>query len=168
MSAEDTNDVNESVSGESKKADDVLPDWAREKLTKANNEAAKYRTEKNEAVEAAKKEVADSFNSKIEELEARIKEGDEELGSSRHEVERIKASLEAGISADKVLSFADLLKGDNSEELRSHAESLKELFSAGDAPRSSKAIDPSQGKGGGVPLNGDPLLNSLKSALNIK
>lgn len=139
-----------------------LPQWARDQITKANNQAAKYRTEKNEAVEAAKKEVEDSFASKIEELEAAGQKANDEVTASRHEVDRIKAALEAGIATDKVLSFADLLKGENPDELRSHAESLKELFVTNEAPRASKATDPSQGQGNNhLPLNGDPLLEAV-------
>lgn len=48
-----------------------------ERLTKAvsdaNAEAAKYRVEKRDAVEAAKAEVAESFNAKIQELEEAAK-----------------------------------------------------------------------------------------------
>ena len=53
------NTQNENVTTAEKKTEDVLPQWARDEITKANNQAAKYRTEKNDAVEAAKKEVSD-------------------------------------------------------------------------------------------------------------
>lgn len=157
MSEENTG-VNENQAPEKEE----IPQWARDQITKANNQAAKYRTEKNEAVEAAKKEVEDSFSSKIEELEAAGQKANDEVTASRHEVDRIKAALEAGIATDKVLSFADLLKGENPDELRSHAESLKELFTTEEAPRASKATDPSQGQGNNhLPLNGDPLLEAV-------
>ena len=95
---------------------EVLPQWARDEITEANKQAAKYRTEKNDAVEAAKQEVADSFQDKIRELEAQVESKEGEVSSTRLEVDRIKATLEAGISADKALSFADLLNGENPEE----------------------------------------------------
>lgn len=146
---------------------EVLPQWARDQITEANKQAAKYRTEKNDAVEAAKQEVADSFQDKIRELEAQVESKDGEVSSTRLEVDRIKATLEAGIAADKALSFADLLKGENPEELRSHAEELKKLFANGEEPKSSKATDPSQGHGSKeLPLNGDPLLAALTRAVN--
>lgn len=147
---------------------DVLPDWAREKLTKANNEAAKYRNEKNEAVEAAKAEVTESFTSKVEALEAQIAERDAEANSARTEVERLKATIEAGIDHDKAYSFAELLKGESAEELKSHAEQLKELFTNEEAPKTNTpATDPSQGSSGKpLPLNGDPLLAAVTKAIN--
>jgi len=150
---------------------DVLPDWAREKLTKANNEAAKYRTEKNDAVEKAKQEVADSFAEKVEALEAQVAESKSEVQTGRREVDRLKAAIEAGISNDKIFAFADLLKGDTPEEFRSHAEELKGLFAVQDdnPPRKQSATDPSQGAGGAhLPLNGDPLLDSVLAVINKK
>lgn len=146
-----------------------LPQWVQDELTEARNEAAKYRTQKNEAVEAAKAEVTESFSKRVEELEAALSAKDGEAAGSRNEVERLKAALEAGIGADKVLGFADLLKGENPEELRSHAEELKKLFTNGEVSKSTPAFDPSQGQSSNeLPLNGDPLLNSLKAALHIK
>lgn len=149
---------------------DVLPDWAREKLTKANNEAAKYRTEKNEAVEKAKQEVADSFAEKVEALEAQVAERDSELEAGRHETAKLRAAIEAGISNDKIFTFADLLKGEDPDQLKSHAEELKELFSVEDkAPARAAATDPSQGTGSKhLPLNGDPLLDSVMAVINKK
>lgn len=150
--------------------EDVLPDWAREKLTKANNQAAKYRTEKKEAVEKAKQEVADSLNEKIEALEAQIAERDSEIETSKHDAAKLRAAIGAGIANDKLFTFADLLKGDDEDELASHAEELKKLFSAEEkkAPTQS-ATDPSQGSGGKtLPLNGDPLLESVMAVINKK
>lgn len=149
---------------------DVLPDWAREKLTKANNEAAKYRTEKNEAVEKAKQEVTESFTEKVEALEAQVAERDSEIQSGRHEVDKLRAAIDAGISNDKIFTFADLLKGENPEELKSHAEELKKLFVVEEKkPAKQSATDPSQGSGGDhLPLNGDPLLDSVMAIVNKK
>lgn len=146
-----------------------LPDWAREQISNANAEAAKYRTEKKEAVEAAKAEVAESFQSKIKDLESKIEAEAAQGTSARHEVDRLKVTIEAGINAEKALSFADLLKGENEDELRSHAEELKKLFNdtdSGDQKRTS-AVDPSQGAAGNhLPLNGDPLLKAITSIVN--
>lgn len=163
----ENNTQNENETTAEKQTEDVLPQWARDEITKANNQAAKYRTEKNDAVEAAKKEVSDSFSEKISELEAQIEQEKGEAGSARTEVDRIKAALGVGIEQSKVLSFAELLKGDTPDELASHAEELKGLFTTEDSQKSTrKATDPSQGTGNTTPLNGDPLLNALMSAVN--
>lgn len=159
-------DNNEAVEKET----DVLPDWAREKLTKANNEAAKYRTEKNEAVEKAKQETTEAFSEKVSQLEAALKEKDEQVQTERTEVEKLKAAIGAGIPTDKVVTFAGLLKGETEEELVSHVEELKKLFVIEEhTPTKSKATDPSQGSGGKhLPLNGDPLLESVMAVINKK
>lgn len=156
---------------ESKNSDsgkDELPQWARDQITEANNQAAKYRTEKNEAIEAAKSEVTKSFESKIEELEAKIQESAATGDTARHEVDRLKVTIQSGISADKALSFADLLKGENEDELRSHADELKKLFTTEEAGgKTPPATDPSQGNHGQTkPLNGDPLLDAVTSIVN--
>lgn len=147
-----------------------LPQWARDQITKANNEAAKYRTEKNEAVEAAKARVAEEFNGKFAELEAQLNEAKQGESSARLEVLKLKAAINAGIASDKAVQFADLLKGENEEELVSHAEQLKGLFTTAEKPEPTKdrATDPSQGQGvsPATPLNGDKLLNDLLRVIN--
>ena len=143
-----------------------LPDWAREAINKANSEAAKYRTEKNSAVEAAKAEVTDSFTSKIKELEAQIEEKSSEASQANLNVERVKAAIKVGISTDKLESFAELLHGSTQEELVAHAERLKGLFTVANGS-SGKATDRSQGSGGASgPLNGDPILDAVRNVIN--
>lgn len=146
---------------------DDLPDWARKLISDANSEAAKYRTEKNQAVEAAKAEVEKQYSSQLEKVQAELAEKAESEASARFEVDRLKVALAAGIESDKVTSFARLLQGDSEEALRSHADELKKLFTVkGDAPVAQKATDSSQGTGNSVPpLNGDPILDSLKAVL---
>lgn len=142
-----------------------------ERLTKAvsdaNAEAAKYRVEKRDAVEAAKAEVAESFNAKIQELEEAAKSQADELVNQRNDAAKLRAAIKADISTDKVLEFASLLQGESEDELVSHAETLKKLFTTDEQPK-SKAVDPTQGKGSTnpLPLNGDPLLAAITKAVN--
>lgn len=144
-----------------------LPQWAQDEISEARAEAAKYRTEKKDAVEAAKGEVEGTYKSKVEELEAQLASKDAEVDSSRTEVVKLKAALEAGIDSDKVMSFASLLKGDTEDELKSHAAEVKELFgSTSEAPKKDPAHDPSQGSGNHKPLNGDPLLEAVMGIVN--
>lgn len=144
-------------------SDDTLPQWARDQISQANAQAAKYRTEKNDAVEAAKAEVEQEWTSKFQQLEEQITGKDTELSAARTEVVKLKAALEAGIDSDKVMTFASLLKGETEDELKSHAEEVKKLFAAPEtpAPKNDPAHDPSQGSGNPLPLNGDPLLAAV-------
>lgn len=144
-----------------------------ERLTKAvadaNAEAAKYRVEKKEAVEAAKQEVTESFNARIAEIEAELAEKDSDATAARADATKLRAAIKADIETSKVLDFADLLKGETEDELVSHAKTLKTLFAA-DNPGATKQapVDPSQGQTGKnvTPLNGDPLLQAIERAVN--
>lgn len=144
-----------------------------ERLTKAvaeaNAEAAKYRVEKKDAVEAAKQEVTESFNARIADLEAELSTKDTDTVSARNDADRLRATIKAGIDTEKALDFAELLKGETEDELVSHAETLKTLF-ASDNPGASKQapVDPSQGRTGKnvTPLNGDPILQAIERAVN--
>lgn len=144
-----------------------LPQWARDQISEANAEAAKYRVAKKEAVEAAKEEVRKDLQEQMDKLEADLASKDNDLLTSRNEVDKLKAAIAVGIEGDKVLKFADLLKGENPDQLRSHAEELKELFGTTEqaTAKSTGATDPSQGTGSMKPLNGDPLLDSIMGYL---
>lgn len=147
-----------------------LPQWAQDTIAEANAEAAKYRVEKKDAVEAGKAEVEASWKTKVEELEASIADRESAMSEARTDVTKLKAALEAGIDTEKVLSFASLLKGDTEEELKSHAEEVKQLFAVSDpaTPPKTPAVDPSQGTGNPLPLNGDPLLAAVSKAVGIR
>lgn len=155
----------ENTNGQSN--DDVIPEHFRKELSEARAEAAKYRTEKNDAVEKAKADLAAEYNEKIQEYEAQVAKIQEERGEALTYAERLKVTIQAGIDSDKALSFADLLKGETEEELLSHAEELKKLFVSEESPKNVKVTDPSQGNTGNpLPLNGDPLLNAVTSIVN--
>lgn len=139
----------------------------RKDLTDANAEAAKYRVEKKDAVEAAKQEAEQSFTSKIQELEEALANQTTEATTSRTEVTKLKVALAAGIATDKVESFASILAGDTPEQLASHADELKKLFTTDDSQKSSTPpTDPTQGIGNHIPLNGDPLLAKVLATVN--
>lgn len=145
-----------------------LPQWAQDKIAEANAEAAKYRVEKKDAVETAKSEVEAEWKSKYEALEGQIAAKESETTEARTEVAKLKAALEVGIESDKVITFASLLKGDNEDQLKSHADEVKELFVTQAPPQDPKdpPRDPSQGSGNPLPLNGDPLLNAVMGVVN--
>lgn len=147
-----------------------LPQWAQDELKSVRDEAAKYRTEKASAVEAAKAEAESSWQAKVEELETALAEKESSVTETRTEVTKLKAALGAGIEGDKVLSFASLLKGESEEELKAHADEVKQLFAASEpaTPATTPAVDPSQGSGNPLPLNGDPLLAAVSKAVGIR
>ncbi len=144
---------------------DELPEWARNKLTKANNEAARYRTEKKEAVDTAKAEVRAEFEAQLNELSEAKATAVAEQEKAQLALIKLRAALSAGIPGESAAEFAELLQGATEEEINSHAEKVKSLF--GKTSTKDKPVDPSQGSGNRLPLNGDPLLNAVKSKLGI-
>lgn len=154
--------TNEGQSGEQNQE---LPDWARAKISEANAEAAKYRTEKRDAVEAAKQEVSESFQEKATEYESQLEQANSAVEAERLENMKLTAAVKALAPSQKVHDFAELLKGEDEESLGSHAEKLMELFDTADQSKEKKqkAHDRSQGHGNNqtIPLNGDKLLGAV-------
>lgn len=95
-----------------------LPDWARAKLTKANKEAAGYRTKLRDAESA-----------------------------NELQLERWRVALRAGVQPEHVEEFAKILQGNSPEELAAHAESIKTTVSQAFNTK-PRATDPSQGSNG--------------------
>lgn len=141
-----------------------LPQWAQTKISEANAEAARYRVERNEAVETAKAALQAEFDEKLTASAAETEVVRNDLSQAQLETSKLKAALEAGIPASSVLQVAELLKGDDEAALRSHASELKKLFGT---TETQPPIDPSQGSGGTnhLPLNGDPLLAAITKAV---
>ena len=106
-----------------------LPDWARDQITKANSEAAKYRSEKNDLATALKQsqEEASGYTTKVAELEEKLAASQAEVQALSQGEMRLRAALNVGIGSDKLDDFAALLKGDTAEEVAAHAEKLKEI-----------------------------------------
>jgi hypothetical protein len=144
------------------KTEAELPDWAREKLTKANGEAAKYRTEKNDAVNAAKAEAKAAYETQITELTDKGTSLTSELAKATSDLSKIKVALSVGIPGESAAEFADLLKGENDAELKAHAEKLKTLF--GDSVKPGRAVDPTQGANGTGAVDVSPGLDRLRNA----
>lgn len=148
--------------------DQELPDWARQKISEANAEAARYRTEKRDAVETAKAEAEQSFQEKMAAADQALADAMAEAGAARLENQKLQAAINALTPDSKVVDFAELLQGESEGELASHAEKLRELFGtqSDTPPTPPKATDPTQGQGGNpLPLNGDPLLRAVMDTL---
>ncbi|BBC53818.1 putative scaffolding protein [Mycobacterium phage PP] len=150
---------------------DDLPEWARKQISDANAEAAKYRTQKNDAVEAAKTEtraeVVREYEGKLSEKETAYSELESTHQATSLELLKLKAILAEGIPSEDVLEVAELVQGTDEETVSASVKRVKALL--GKAPASQSPVDLSQGTGGGVPpLNGDPVLNILKAAVKAK
>ncbi|ASR84391.1 scaffolding protein [Rhodococcus phage Krishelle] len=153
---------------EAQKVED-LPQWAQDLISNTRAEAAQHRTEKQSAVDTAKAALADEHTAAIAELNGKVSTAETERDSARLEVTKLKAALAVGIDGERAIGFAELLKGDDEDQIRSHADEVRKLF--GDKkPAKTPATDPSQGSGNSnpLPLNGDPLLDALKKKVGVK
>lgn len=146
---------------------EVIPEWARKKITEANNEAAKYRTEKNniEAETTAKLTAAfdAQFKALSEEKSAILAERD----TNASNYQKLNVALAAGVPGETAVKFAGLLQGSNEDELKAHAEELKNMFGT---PAKVAAIDHTHGASGNgsVGNSTDAAWSELMKSVGIK
>lgn len=126
-------------------------------------EAAKYRTEKKDAVEAARQEVIKDYEPKLAEKDTAFTTLQAQHNETALELLKIKSVLEAGVPADDILEVASLVQGTDEETVKASVERVKALLTK--SPAKDRLVDPSQGQGSHIPLNGDPVLNLLKAAV---
>lgn len=122
---------------------DELPDWAQKLISDVRAEAAKHRTEKTSAIEAAKLEAMEAAEAKAKELSDAKTALEGELSATKLAALKERIALQTGVPVEKAADFADLLKGETEEELTAYAEKVRDL--AGIRPL---AIDPTQGAAG--------------------
>ena len=126
-----------------------LPDWARQQISAANQEAANYRVQLREE-KNARKAVEDQISALSSEKAAALAA----QASVQNEFDRLFVTVQADVPRDHIVTFANSLKGNTVEEMSAHAAELKSMFGVTNAPR--LAVDRSQGQGGGGPAPHDP------------
>lgn len=134
--------------------------FSKEYVQELRNEAAKYRTEKNDAVERAKADVIKDYESKLSEKESAFNELQGELSARGLELLKLKAVVSAGIPSDDIMDVVTLVQGADEETVSESVKRVKSLI--GKNPPKDRPVDPSQGSGSHLPLNGDPLLETVK------
>jgi len=139
--------------------------FSRDYVESLRAEAAKYRTEKKDAVDAAKAEVIRDYEGKLAEKDTAFTELKTKHSETSLELLKLKSILEAGIPSEDVLEVAALVQGTDDESVKGSVERVKALL--GKSHVKDRLVDPSQGSGSHVPLNGDPIVNMFKSALGI-
>jgi hypothetical protein len=134
--------------------------FSREYVQELRNEAAKYRTEKNTAVEAARAEVIKDYEAKLAQKDGSLSEMESEVSARSLELLKLKMVLNEGIPTEDVLDVVSLVQGADEETVSESVKRVKSLI--GKAPAKERPVDPSQGQGNHLPLNGDPLLETVK------
>lgn len=122
-----------------------LPDWARKAISDANSEAASYRNKAKTVADEVKAEVTAQFNEQLKNLSDEKSAIMAERDTAFSEYTKLKVALDAGVPGDTAVEFAALLKGNDLDEIKAHAEKLKGMFGPG---TKVKAVDPSHGFSG--------------------
>jgi hypothetical protein len=76
------------------------------------------------------------------------------------ELLKLKAVVSEGIPTEDILDVAALIQGSDEETISESVKRVKSLLDK--APARERPVDPSQGSGNVLPLNGDPLLETVK------
>mgnify|MGYP001548270668 CR=1 FL=1 len=137
--------------------------FSRDYVEGLRSEAAKYRNEKKDAVEAAKAEVAAEWEAKLAAKDVELSQLQSDSLAKDVTLTKLRTAIEVGVPSDKLVAFSELIKGDTEEDIKASAQSAKELL--GGIRTNDPATDPTQGSGGKGPLalNGDPLMQKIRS-----
>jgi septal ring factor EnvC (AmiA/AmiB activator) len=117
-----------------------LPDWAREEISKANQEAATNRVKLRE-----EKKQREALEEQLAALATEKSSAASSLSSVQSDFDKLVTAIRAEVPHDKVFAFAKTLQGSNEDELSAHAAELKSMFGISQGP--ARAVDRSQGKG---------------------
>ena len=129
-------------------------------------EAAKYRTEKNDAVEKAKADVIRDYEAKLSERESAFNDTQAELSERTLELLKLKAIVSENIPVEDVLDVLTLVQGSDEATVSESVKRVKSLMDK--TPSRERPVDTSQGTGNVLPLNGDPLLETVRRIVGAK
>lgn len=125
--------------------DDSLPQWARDKMTEANDQAATSRI----AARDAKAEL-DTTKSQLQTVTDEKVTAVTRAETAEAQILKLTVALSAGVPGEQAAEFAELLQGSTEAELKAHAEKIRKFGGPGTPPR---ATDSSQGLGAGTPVS---------------
>lgn len=134
MSEENTNE-NQSTNNSD------APEWARNAISKANNEAADFRVKLRTKTEEHTAALA-----QLEALTGDKSAAEARAEAAEKELLRYQTAVEANVPGEQVTQFAGLLQGNTADELKAHATQLLAMF--GPQGKRVPATDKSQGQGG--------------------
>lgn len=130
--------------------DDELPEWARERISKANREAASYRTQLRELQDKTKEyKTVEEFNSAMEELNTKLAARDRELIAETHRIPE---------------DMREFIIGENAEDWEASAKKLSERLATADPTPPPTSTPPSGArKKAPAEITADPAAAALKT-----
>lgn len=158
--------------------DGATPDGGSEDVTGLKNALQSERDARKAAEKAAKEgrdaarqlqELEDAKKSETEKLTDKLTSAETERDQLAGENVRLRVAIEKGVPAD----LAARLQGSTREELEEDADTLLKLVTPAetqDVPAGTprENLRPGATPRSSVPLNGDPLLQDIKSKLGIR
>jgi hypothetical protein len=135
----------------------------------AEERKAKKDAEKRAAeLEAQLKQYQDRDKTEAEKLAERATAAEAAAAGAQREIARLRVIAEVQLDPD----LHEFVIGDTEDEMRARAEKLKAKVTGSVAPEPTTEPGPrpdlSQGARSAMPLNGDPLTQSVKNVLGIR
>lgn len=135
-----------------------------EYVQQLRSEAAKYRQEKKQAAQAAAEQTAAEWQVKLDAAGDENAELNVKAATAELTILKYQAMIDAGIPTAVMSDVLNLVHGHDQESIADSVASAVKLM--GHTVR-EPAVDPYQGSGNALALNGDELENTLKRALGI-
>lgn len=140
--------------------------FSRDYVETLRQEAAQARVAKKTAVDEAKAEVIKDYEGKLAEKDTAFAELQTAHGETTLELLKLKAVVAAQIPVEDIGDVVTLVQGTDEETISASVERVKALL--GKSPKKDRPVDPSQGQGSHLPLNGNPLLDMIKGAVGAR
>src|SRR5690606_27301525 len=122
---------------------DDLPQWARDAIRRANNEAAERRVQ----LKGLEQTLAELKSQLTEAVDAKT-DAEKSVGDRDLEMKKLQIALDAGVACYRVRSIAARLQGSNEDELKADAKALIEEFNLNKPTQPQRLVDPTQARGG--------------------
>lgn len=137
--------------------------FSRDYVQSLRDEAANYRNKAKTAAEEAKAAVIKEYEGKLAEKDTAFTELQKTHTEASSMLAKMQAVVAAKISVDDIEDVLALVQGDTEEAIGESVKRVQSLL--GKSPARVPAVDTTQGSGGAVPLNGNPVLDILKRAV---
>lgn len=138
-----------------------LPQWAQDELSRARSEAASYRARLKDAKSEVETEVRKEFEGKLTEATNKVTELTTKLTDSELFGMKVDAAIELGVPGESLRVFADRIRGNTADEIKTDAEAVAKAFKVNAGPQ--RHVDRSAGLGNEQTANPDDALGDFVS-----
>jgi membrane protein involved in colicin uptake len=126
----------------------TLPQWARDAISSANAEAAKYRVQAKQAAEDARAKANQDWETKFKTVADEKSETAKERDAMALDLVKMRVAVSSDVPRDQLSDFVDLLQGSTEEEFKASAAKILQFGGSG-GTKATKPVDRSQGLTGG-------------------